>query len=83
MIAEEPKPIPENLQMPCYACENEPATHLCKFKVGELSVQVCLCPACMKLDTHYLLRNTIGIQEVDQADTDRFLSRNHPVALAL
>lgn len=60
-----PKPLPENLQMPCYACETEPATHVCRYEIGELSIQVCLCRACMKIDTKRLLKSTVGLQEVD------------------
>lgn len=68
--------------MPCYACEAQPATHICKFKIGELSVQVCLCNSCMKMDTQRLLKNTIGIQEVNQIDMERALSADEPVAVA-
>jgi hypothetical protein len=60
-----PKPLPTELKMPCYACETEPATHVCRFHIGELFVQVCLCRVCMKIDTDLLLKNTIGLQEVD------------------
>ena len=57
-----PKPLPAELYMPCYACETEPATHVCRFHIGELFVQVCLCRVCMKIDTNRLLKNTIGLQ---------------------
>ena len=63
MRIEEPKPLPVDLHMPCYACETEPATHVCRYQVGELAVQVCLCGKCMKMDTQCLLKNTIGLQE--------------------
>lgn len=66
MITETPKRLPEHLSMPCYACEKRTATHVCRYKVGELAVQVCLCPDCMQIDTHCLLKNTIGIQDVEQ-----------------
>lgn len=62
MMTEEPKPLPHNLRMPCYACEDRPATHVCRYRIGELVVQVCLCAECMKIDTLRLLKNTIGIQ---------------------
>lgn len=62
MIAECPQPLHEDLNIPCYACESENATHVCRYKVGELSVQVCLCCECMQMDTQSLLKNTIGIQ---------------------
>lgn len=57
-------PLPDSIRMPCYACETLLATHLCRYKVGELSIQVCLCEECMKLDTTSLLKNTIGIQAI-------------------
>ena len=63
MIAETPKPLPEALDMPCYVCEAHPATHVCRYKLGELAVQVCLCGQCMQMDTQRLLEQTIGIQE--------------------
>jgi hypothetical protein len=60
-----PKPLPTELYMPCYVCETEPATHVCRFHIGELFVQVCLCRVCMKIDTNRLLKNTIGLQECE------------------
>lgn len=63
MKCEETQRLPEDLQMPCYACEKQSATHVCRYRVGELGVQVCLCDECMKMDTACLLKNTIGIQD--------------------
>ena len=63
MKIEEPKQLPVDLQMPCYACETQPATHVCRYQVDALAVQVCLCCECMKMDTQRLLKNTIGIQD--------------------
>lgn len=65
-----PKPLPENLQMPCYACEIHSATHVCRYNVGELAIQVCLCKECMKIDTKCLLKSTVGLQEFDAALSD-------------
>jgi hypothetical protein len=62
MRIETPQQLPESVTMPCYACEKDQATHVCRFKVGELAIQVCLCPECMKIDTRRLLKNTVGIQ---------------------
>ena len=62
-----PKPLPAELQMPCYSCETQPATHLCRYQVGELGIQVCLCDACMKIDTKCLLKSTVGLDENDAA----------------
>jgi len=64
MVIETPKLLPEHLEMLCYACEEVAATHLCRYHVGDLVVQVCLCELCMKIDTHRLLENTIGIQSL-------------------
>ena len=65
MQIKSPKPLPVDLRIPCYACESEPATHVCRFHIGELFVQVCLCRACMKIDTDRLLKNTIGLQALE------------------
>ena len=63
MLIETPKLLPKDLEMLCYACEKVPATHLCRYKIGELVIQVCLCELCMKIDTRRLLENTIGIRD--------------------
>jgi hypothetical protein len=64
MNRQDPQKLADNLMIPCYACEDQPATHLCRYQVGELAVQVCLCDNCMKIDTECLLKDTIGIQEM-------------------
>jgi hypothetical protein len=56
--------LADNLRIPCYACENQIATHVCRYQVAELAVQICLCDNCMKIDTERLLKNTVGIQDV-------------------
>ena len=63
MNRKDPQKLPADLNMTCYACNDLPATHVCRYEVGELSVQVCLCDECMKIDTECLLKNTIGIQD--------------------
>jgi hypothetical protein len=63
MKSEDPRRLPADLKMPCYACEDRPATHVCRYQVGELAVQVCLCQECMKMDTDRLLKSTIGIED--------------------
>lgn len=62
MLIETPKRLSEDMEMLCYACDEVSATHLCRYQVDELIVQVCLCDECMKMDTKRLLENTIGIQ---------------------
>jgi hypothetical protein len=64
MRIEAPQPLPGTVLLPCYACEKDQATHVCRFIVGELTIQVCLCPECMKMDTGRLIKNTIGIQGI-------------------
>ena len=73
MITETPKQLPEYLSMPCYACEKEISTHLCRFRIGELVVQICLCPVCMQMDTVRLLECTIGIQDIGNPRLPTFL----------
>ena len=73
MIAESPKPLPADLGMHCYACNIRPATHLCRYKIGEMAVQVCLCDECMQMDTRRLIEHTIGIQEAVSRPSDDHL----------
>lgn len=70
MNRKDPQKLPADLDMPCYACNDRPATHVCRYEVGELSVQVCLCDECMKIDTECLLKNTIGIQDFAVPDSN-------------
>lgn len=80
MIIESPKLLPDNVSMTCYACAKELATHVCKYIVGELNVQVCLCEVCMQMDTEELLKSTIGIQEVSHPLVDSYLSSKKTAA---
>lgn len=76
MRKETPEQLPDSVKIACYACEKLPATHVCRFKVGELSIQVCLCTECMKMDTASLLKNTVGIQGVtDQLASNYIIER--------
>jgi hypothetical protein len=61
MEVQDPKPLPLDINLSCYACESNVAAYLCRYTIDELSVQVCLCRDCMNLDTNTLLKNTIGI----------------------
>lgn len=63
MKINEPRKLPVGIVMRCYACEERPATHVCRYQLDELMIQVCLCKECMKIDTEQLLKNTIGIGE--------------------
>ncbi len=74
MKIETPKELPSDLKMPCYACETQPATHVCRYQVGEIAVQVCLCRSCMKIDTQCLLKNTIGLEEGIELKRDALMA---------
>lgn len=63
MKANTSKELPKDINIRCYACEKMPATHVCRYELDELMVQVCLCVECMKLDTHNLIKHTIGLDE--------------------
>jgi hypothetical protein len=71
-----PQPLPETVHMPCYACEKNIASHVCRYKVGELAIQVCLCPDCMKLDTRRLLSGTVGIQGLTEPPRANFIAES-------
>lgn len=66
MIEEESKNLPRALDIPCYACEEHTASHVRRLKIGELTVQVCLCDSCMRMDTRCLLNHTVGIAEATE-----------------
>jgi len=68
------KELPAGMMMRCYACDDLQATHVCRFQMDELMVQVCLCDECMKMDTQHLLKNTIGIDEAPQTTASDFLT---------
>jgi hypothetical protein len=61
MFTQPPKELSENIHIDCYCCGVQVATHLCRFRLGQLPVQVCLCQACMQLDTAEVFEKTLGI----------------------
>jgi uncharacterized CHY-type Zn-finger protein len=61
------KELPASIKMSCYACGEMLATHVCRYQVEELRVQVCLCGQCMKMDTEYLIKNTLGIENPSES----------------
>jgi hypothetical protein len=67
------KKLPEGIYMQCYACEDLQATHVCRFQLDDLMVQVCLCVDCMKIDTQQLIKNTIGIEAQTPAAAKDYL----------
>jgi hypothetical protein len=73
-----PQALPETVKMPCYACEENTASHVCRYQVGELAVQVCLCPECMKLDSRQLLGGKVGIQGLGETSPVETLIQTAP-----
>lgn len=65
MFTHAPKQLSENIGIDCYCCDSRTATHLCRFRLGELPVQVCLCEACMQLDTVEVFEKTLGISYLE------------------
>jgi hypothetical protein len=61
MFTHSPKELSENIRIDCYCCGERIATHLCRFRLGQLPVQVCLCQTCMQLDTSEVFEKTLGI----------------------
>jgi hypothetical protein len=65
MFTRSPKKLSENIEIECYCCGSRTATHLCRFRLGELPVQVCLCEACMQLDTAEVFEKTLGLSYME------------------
>ena len=61
MFTHSPKKLSDNIDIDCYCCDTRTATHLCRFRLGELPVQVCLCEACMQLDTVEVFEKILGL----------------------
>ena len=61
MFSHSPKKLSEDIEIECYCCGADSATYLCRFRLGELPVQVCLCDACMQLDTAEVFEKTLGL----------------------
>ncbi len=74
MEINESKELPAGLDMQCYACEELRATHVCRYQMDELTVQVCLCKECMKIDTEDLINNTLGLKEPSSTSPRDYLS---------
>ena len=69
-----PKKLPAGIEMQCYACEARLATHVCRYQMEELMVQVCLCDDCMQRDTEDLMKNTVGIEKSSGSETKAYLA---------
>lgn len=68
------KELPVGMKMQCYACDDLPATHVCRYKIDDLMVQLCLCKECMQIDTEHLIKNTIGIREPSRKSAQDYLA---------
>jgi hypothetical protein len=73
MTTYNPKELPASIKMSCYACGDLQATHVCRYQVDDLRVQVCLCGQCMKMDTEDLLKNALGIADSPKAEASDYL----------
>ncbi len=74
MITKNAKELPAGIKMSCYACGDLQATHVCRYEVEDLRVQVCLCGQCMQMDTDDLLKNTLGIDSPADIATQDYLT---------
>jgi hypothetical protein len=66
------KELPVGIKMQCYVCNDLPATHVRRYKIDDLMVQVCLCRQCMQIDTEDLIKNTLGIREPSSETARRY-----------
>jgi uncharacterized CHY-type Zn-finger protein len=73
MTAYNAKELPASIKMSCYACGDLQATHVCRYQLEDLRVQVCLCGQCMKMDTEFLLKNTLGIENPPNTSAPDYL----------
>lgn len=73
MTTKNAKELPAGIRMACYACGDQQATHVCRYQVEDLKVQVCLCGRCMKMDTDDLIKNTLGIEAPSETSTQDFI----------
>ena len=76
MFTHSPKKLSENIKIECYCCGERSATHLCRFRLGQLPVQVCLCEACMQLDTAEVFEKTLGLSYFEESC---FIERANPL----
>ncbi|MCP4744895.1 MAG: hypothetical protein GY874_01965 [Desulfobacteraceae bacterium] len=60
MLTKQLQPIPSNLKILCYACENTLATHIRCYRFKESATEIGLCPACITLDAKRLLDKEVG-----------------------
>jgi hypothetical protein len=74
MKINESKELPAGMKIQCYACDDLVATHVCRYQMDELSVQVCLCEKCMKIDTEELIKNIIGIKDTVHITAQDYLT---------
>lgn len=60
VLIEQPKRLAIDSSLQCFSCKVNPASHVCRFKWDEVTVQACLCPECMGLETAPLFEKVLG-----------------------
>jgi hypothetical protein len=60
ILIEQPKRLSNNSSLRCFSCKTDRASHVCRFKFEEVTVQACLCSECMELETALLFENVLG-----------------------
>ena len=60
ILIEQPKRMSNNGSLRCFSCKTKPASHVCRFKFEEVTVQACLCLDCMELETALLFEKVLG-----------------------
>jgi hypothetical protein len=63
ILIEQPKCLPSNSSLQCFSCKTRPASHVCRFKFEEVTVQACLCLDCMELENALLCENVLGYRD--------------------
>ena len=55
MSKERIEPLSKNVHLNCFACQQKQASEVLHMEWDTLSVQVCLCPECIRLEKEGLL----------------------------
>jgi hypothetical protein len=63
ILIEQPKRLANKSSLQCFSCKTKPASHICRFKFEEVTVQACLCLDCMELETALLCENVLGYRD--------------------
>jgi hypothetical protein len=60
ILIEQPKRLSSNNSLQCFSCKVNRASHVCRFKWEEVTIQACLCLDCMGLETALLFEKVLG-----------------------